>query len=464
MLFDTEISRHRANSRRRISKRQARQFDMASGERKPFACLNVCGFVQRMLGRDMNYQPERTAQGTMSSKQVRQQYFLENGNDLMLQRSAEVQSSLDGLLLLAPPQCFSDLFVTSSVIGEGSFGIVYSAKLTEIGQTAFPWMEAGCTCAVKKTRNAFQKGQPLDEIHRSALRVSKARSAEFFKILTSKEAAENHIVRVHGQVIEPHSGVNALIMELLPGPDFLDWTSQFWTSPHTAVLKEDDIARLTRQMLKALHYLHRVAGALHRDVKLENFGFAQPLPTGDSPSLGALPTLRLFDFGTAWILPEPVTDDNASKVVDLRTVGTCPWLSPEVVAGKCGAMSDVWSVGLIAFYLMTGDLPWNLADCSNVGSVASTLQRNSMSTAFQSFPTDTLDCISPQALSFVSSLLNKDPTARSSTTAALEHAWLQTASCSSLLLQATDKETSTAASSTQSDCSSVDSLSGDSDF
>lgn len=301
----------------------------------------------------------------------------------------------------------------------------------------------------KKTKNAFQEGQPLDDIHRSALQLSAARSAAFFQTLTSKQTADNNIVLVHGQVIEPNGGVNALIMELLAGPDLLTWANQ-----SGAYLKECDVAYITRQVFTALHYLHRVAGALHRDVKPDNFGFAQPVP-----SKGPLPTLKLYDFGTCWILPEPVTDDTASDILDLHTVGTCHWLAPEVLDQKCGAMSDVWSAGLLVHYLLIGDLPWDLALCRNEKSVKKTLKWNSLS-----FDADTLDHTSALALNFVSSLLLKKPLDRASTSAALEDPWLKTAAhstfvspgqCSTYVSQSQDGESTMPASSSPSSCTSM---------
>ena len=53
-----------------------------------------------------------------------------------------------------------------------------------------------------------------------------------------------------------------IVMNLLEGPTLQGWM----TSLKTAV-PERTCADLAQQMLSAVHYLHRVVGAVHRDVK-----------------------------------------------------------------------------------------------------------------------------------------------------------------------------------------------------
>merc|ERR1719273_2769518 len=101
-------------------------------------------------------------------------------------------------------------------------------------------------------------------------------------------------------------------------------------------------------MLSAIDHCHR-KNIVHRDLKPENFVFK----TEDQDS-----DMVLIDFGCAKV----VKDDVEYK--DL--VGTPYYLAPESAAGhkyiRTGAVlksSDIWSIGVIAFVLMTGRPPFN---------------------------------------------------------------------------------------------------------
>ena len=60
-----------------------------------------------------------------------------------------------------------------------------------------------------------------------------------------------------------------------------------------------------RSRLKAVHFLHRTAGALHRDITPQNFGF-KGMP-GEH-----LPPLQLFDMGLVYVLDTPVVESSAA--------------------------------------------------------------------------------------------------------------------------------------------------------
>ena len=90
-----------------------------------------------------------------------------------------------------------------------------------------------------------------------------------------------------------------------------------------------------RQMLAAVAHAHR-AHVVHCDVKPENF-----LVFGDS-------RVRLADFGIAKI---------AQRTLKGSGSGTIGYIAPEQAMGKPSFRSDVFSLGLILWEMLTGELP-----------------------------------------------------------------------------------------------------------
>lgn len=106
------------------------------------------------------------------------------------------------------------------------------------------------------------------------------------------------------------------------------------------VFREDRAARLMRDMLSSIHYLHR-KGIVHRDLKLENFLFE-----GDS----ATSPLIMIDFGLSKHF-----DPNERMT---QRVGSCYYTAPEVLSGDYDYRCDIWSLGVICYMLLSGSPPF----------------------------------------------------------------------------------------------------------
>eukprot|EP00913_Durusdinium_trenchii_P024779 g23259.t1 len=94
-----------------------------------------------------------------------------------------------------------------------------------------------------------------------------------------------------------------------------------------------------------------------------------PPPKGDFRMLSGLscqdqpPTLQLFDMGMVHVLPEPVVEASARELYALGMGGTMHWIPPETWAGRSGACSDLWGVGLVVHVLLLRQLPFGLQHC-----------------------------------------------------------------------------------------------------
>ncbi|CAE7299969.1 CPK4 [Symbiodinium natans] len=109
---------------------------------------------------------------------------------------------------------------------------------------------------------------------------------------------------------------------------------------------EAECKRIIREILGAVGHLHK-NNIIHRDIKPENIMFDLDLMVESSPK-----TVKLIDFDTCqeWTPQTPKSR---------RFVGTPGYIAPEALMGQQSPQSDLWSVGVILYILMTGEMPWS---------------------------------------------------------------------------------------------------------
>jgi serine/threonine protein kinase len=156
------------------------------------------------------------------------------------------------------------------------------------------------------------------------------------------------------------------------------------------VLEPSQALSLLRQVLEAVRHAHE-SGVLHRDLKPSN------ILLDDGQAL-------ITDFGLAKIL---ASDAELTKTHD--RLGTVAYMSPEQVEGlqNVGEASDLFSVGLIAYEVLTGRLPFDRSESEFV------IQRAIVEESFPP-PSAYAPDVPPAVESVVLDLLAKDPADRSS--------------------------------------------------
>ncbi len=113
-------------------------------------------------------------------------------------------------------------------------------------------------------------------------------------------------------------------------------------------LQPGRVVYLLRQVCGALREAH-AAGLIHRDIKPSNIFAARPGGLGD--------VAKLLDFGL--VLPAAILGET-NLTGEREILGTPLYMSPEQAKGgrKLDARSDIYSLGAVAYYLLTGRPPF----------------------------------------------------------------------------------------------------------
>jgi len=132
-----------------------------------------------------------------------------------------------------------------------------------------------------------------------------------------------------------------IVMEKVAGLDLYEGACD------NSTMSIEEIKDILYQLLLGLSYLH-AAKCIHKDLKLENI-MMEFTKQGDGPGS---PRVKLIDFDT-------VEECTSTSLRAKRVVGTDQYIAPEGYAGRYSAASDMFSVGVIAYKLISGNFPFD---------------------------------------------------------------------------------------------------------
>jgi len=197
------------------------------------------------------------------------------------------------------------------MIGRGGMGVVFKARQISTHRIVAVKLLPGGIHATEEIRRRFQ--QELSAVAR----------LQHPNIVPTFELSE-----CDGQLL--------CVMEYVPGQDLARLTRGRPINPHSA-------ARYVLIAAQTIHYAH-TQGVLHRDLKPSNI-LVDPKDQ-----------LRITDFGLAKEL-----DLETNLTATGQILGSPGYLPPEQVSvrsGTIGPHSDVYSLGAILYYLLTGRPPF----------------------------------------------------------------------------------------------------------
>ena len=181
-----------------------------------------------------------------------------------------------------------------------------------------------------------------------------------------------------------------IVMELCRGKDLFSRINK-------GINDEKLIATIIMKILHSLSYCHS-KGVSHRDLKPENIIFETPEIDSD---------IKLIDFGLS---------KKFKSNEKLHTLlGTPYYVAPEVLTKEYNEKCDLWSVGIITYLLIVGDVPFRGKNNNDIFNKIIKENINFNSIKWKNF--------SNEAKNFVKLLLQKDYNKRPSAQEALNHNW-----------------------------------------
>jgi hypothetical protein len=238
---------------------------------------------------------------------------------------------MSGIEALLRGRTLADRYRIEDVIGRGGMGAVYRATDERLGRAV----------AVKVITASAGSDEGARERMRARFRHEAASAARL--------PHHPNVVPVYDYGTDPTLGMDFIVMELLRGEDLASRLAR--TGPPALGTS----LRILREAARGVAVGHR-AGLIHRDVKPGNVFLAQ----GDD---GREIQVRVLDFGIAKAVTEE-EDTSSGLTQDGRAPLSPAFASPEQLRGEARLTpaSDVFSLGALAFQLLTGQRPFTEQD------------------------------------------------------------------------------------------------------
>ena len=252
------------------------------------------------------------------------------GAEGLIDEDKDTAPSLEALdLMIEKPGSEIEGYKLVRILGEGGMGIVYLAQQEEPvrRQVALKLIKPGMDS--KRVIARF-------EAEKQALALMQ----------------HPHIAGVYDAGLAP-TGRPYFVMEYVKGLPITDYCDQ-----HKLTIRER--LNLFVQICQAVQHAHQ-KGIIHRDIEPSNI-----LVSVENDR--AIP--RIIDFGVAKATGKPLTE-RTHATEDAQLLGTPEYMSPEqadMVTEDFDTRSDVYSLGVLLYVLLTGVLPFD-SDTLRTGGI-----------------------------------------------------------------------------------------------
>jgi serine/threonine protein kinase len=211
-------------------------------------------------------------------------------------------------------QALGDAYTLEGEIGRGGMGVVYRARDERL------------------QRRVAIKVLPPELAFQSDIRERFTREAQ-----TAAKLSHPHIVPIH--TVGDGQGLVYFVM------GYVDGESVAARIKRRGQLPLEEVRRIMKETADALSAAHSL-GVIHRDIKPDNILLE-----------GTRGRVMVTDFGIAKALSQ---SSGATLTGAGVAIGTPSFMSPEQAAGEkeIDGRSDLYSLGIVAFQMLTGELPF----------------------------------------------------------------------------------------------------------
>jgi serine/threonine protein kinase len=217
---------------------------------------------------------------------------------------------------VVPGSILDDRYEIENEIGRGGIGIVYQALDLRLGNRVV------VKVLIEKALASHERKWIKDKFQQEIGVIAKINHPGVVVAIDVGKLADGNAY---------------LVMQYIPGSNLR----------HAMAGGKMDLARaggLIRQLGQALGAVHE-RNVIHRDLKPENILLQQE---------GGVEYVKIIDFGIAKVLAEVSTTGEQSTMV----VGTPAYMAPEQLRGHPTIASDMYALGVIAYEILTGRLPF----------------------------------------------------------------------------------------------------------
>lgn len=215
------------------------------------------------------------------------------------------------------------------------------SKLKQLGQYSLEEkIGAGSMGVVYRARHALMRRDTAVKLLLPELATATAIERFQREVCLTCQLAHPNTIQIYDYGHTP-DGVFYYAMEFLNGLNLRQLVDEYGPQP------EGRVVNILAQICNSLAEAHKL-GLIHRDIKPSNVFLSD---RGGVPDY-----VKVLDFGLVRPYSGGVADDGAANNDDQEMVGT-PWfMPPEAISNPCASdpRSDIYSVGSLAYYLLTG--------------------------------------------------------------------------------------------------------------